>query len=342
MAKIPWSNRSSARTTTRLTTWSAAARSRPSRPPIRRSLLRRCVCGPRITSSAKTFNERPMHGRPSLGPARRSDMIVRTRPRRFSNEVWHQIGALAIMLGAALVPTIVFALECPVRGEPNIPPPESIATPDKPIAKGSNIDTYKRQLTEYQKEGYNSDVVAVMEKATRYVLDRALERAGEVKRPAVVLDIDETSLSNWDNIKADDYGFIEGGACPLQAKMACGFNDWIDKAIAPAIGPTLDFFNAVRAENVAVFFITGRRERQRQATLWNLDRAAFKSWARVATRPDDQQGSLVPFKSGERDKIVAERYTILANIGDQDSDLDPRDKSYGCPFKLPNPFYFIP
>jgi HAD superfamily, subfamily IIIB (Acid phosphatase) len=112
------------------------------------------------------------------------------------------------------------------------------------MADGFNIDTYKRQLTEYQKKGYDSDVAAVMEKATRYVLDRA----SEFKRPAVVLDIDETSLSNWDNIKADDYGFIEEGPCPMQAKKACGFNDWIDLAIAPAIEPTLKFFHAIRAK----------------------------------------------------------------------------------------------
>src|SRR5262249_33680765 len=292
-------------------TWSAAARSRPSRPPIRRSLLRRCVCGPRITSSTKTFNERPMHGRPSLGSVRRSDMIVGKRPHRCGNEVRHQIGALAIVLGAALVPTIVFALECPVRGEPSIPPPESIATPDKPIAKGSNIDTYKRQLIKYHDGGnYIADIAAVMDAATAYVLGRA----NEVRRPAVVLDIDETSLSNWDNLKADDFGFIEGGTCSLQEKMPWGFSvGSIGGAIARSI-----------------------------TTLWNLDRAGFNGWAGVATRPDDQHGSIVPFKSGERDK-VAEKYTIVANIGDQDSDLeDLKGKSAECSFKLPNPYYFIP
>jgi hypothetical protein len=249
-------------------------------------------------------------------------MVVHKRPHRYGNEVRHRIGllrcvgALAIMLVAGLVPVVASAAECSARREPGIPPPDSIKTPDKPkMADGFNIDTYKRQLTEYQKKGYNSDIVAVMEKATRYVLDRALERAGEVKRPAVVLDIDETSLSNWDNIKADDYGLIEGGPCSLQTKMACGFDDWIDRAIAPAIIPTLNFFKAIRAQSVAVFFITGRRHKQRQATSWNLDRAGFQSWARVATHPNDQHGSIVPFKSGERDTIVAEGYTILANIG---------------------------
>jgi hypothetical protein len=82
--------------------------------------------------------------------------------------------------------------------------------------------------------------------------------------------------------------------------------------------------------------------------LWNLDRAGFKGWTGIATRPDEEHGTIVPFKSRERYNI-AERYTILANIGDQDSDLeDPKElkdlkgPSAECVFKLPNPFYFIP
>jgi hypothetical protein len=50
-----------------------------------------------------------------------------------------------------------------------------------------------------------------------------------------VLDIDETSPSNWANIKADDYGFIEGGACDRLPNGPCGFTDWIHRAMAPAI-----------------------------------------------------------------------------------------------------------
>jgi hypothetical protein len=37
--------------------------------------------------------------------------------------------------------------------------------------------------------------------------------AGAVSRPALVLDIDETSLSNWANFKANNFGFIADGAC---------------------------------------------------------------------------------------------------------------------------------
>src|SRR2546429_8785004 len=95
------------------------------------------------------------------------DMIARKRPHRFGDEVRHQIGlrpsvgALAIMLGAALLPLIASAAECPVRREPSIPPADSIATSDNPIAKGFNIDTYKRQLTDYHDSGkYIEDIAA--------------------------------------------------------------------------------------------------------------------------------------------------------------------------------------
>jgi predicted secreted acid phosphatase len=146
---------------------------------------------------------------------------------------------------------------------------------------------------------------------------------------------------NWPNLKANDFGFIKDGPCPEQQDFACGFDDWISKASARAIQPTLDLFNAAIARNVAVFFITGRRERQRQTTLWNLDRAGFQGWAKLSTRPDnDSDTSIVPFKSGERRKIEQNGYTVIANVGDQQSDLEGGFAE--CQFKVPNPFYLIP
>jgi predicted secreted acid phosphatase len=104
--------------------------------------------------------------------------------------------------------------------------------------------------------------------------------------------------------------------------------------------PTRTFFDAVRARNISVFFVTGRRDSQRDATLLNLDHAGYQGWSRLVTRPDeDTATSIVPFKSGERTKIAAAGYAIIATIGDQASDL--AGGSAECGFKLPNPFYFI-
>jgi acid phosphatase len=238
------------------------------------------------------------------------------------------LAAAALFSILALVtPAATQATDCPPAREPRIPPSEEPAI---------NIDKHKKQLLEYQAGNYNDDIRLVLADARGYLE----QRTDQVKNPAIVLDIDETSLSNWRNIKANNFGFIKGGPCSEEPNLACGFDDWILKASAPAIASTLQFFNSAIAKNVAVFFITGRRDSQRQATLWNLDRAGYQGWARLSTRPDDDHNEMiVPYKSGERKKIENEGYTIIANVGDQQSDLD--GGSAECTFKIPNPFYFI-
>jgi predicted secreted acid phosphatase len=225
--------------------------------------------------------------------------------------------------------TSLQASDCPAERQPKIPKSEEPAL---------NIDKHKKQLRAYKANGYEQDIKLVLDDALAYVMSRA----DKVQRPAVVLDIDETSLSNWRSIDADDFGFINGGACPLRPSYPCGFAAWIDKARAKPIERTLKFFDAVRAKHVAVFFVTGRHDSQRRVTIRNLHRAGFNDWTALRTRPDNAKAkSIVPFKSGERARIESGKkpYTILATIGDQQSDLDGGHAE--CTFKVPNPFYFI-
>jgi hypothetical protein len=260
------------------------------------------------------------------------DTAVKPGPRAGAaalSDRWKQAlaGAVLVAMLAAAGPAAIQAAECPAPREPHIPPSE------QPVL---NIDMHKKQLLAYQAGDYMNDLAMVMADARAYVE----RRADEVKSPAVVLDIDETSLSNWENLKDNNFGFIKSGTCTLQPNMACGFDEWISMAQAPAIEPTRDFFNTVRARNISVFFITGRRSSQRDATLLNLDHAGYQGYAKLVTRPDsDTDHSIVPFKSGERGKIQSAGYTIIATIGDQESDLAGGYAE--CGFKLPNPFYFI-
>jgi acid phosphatase len=251
---------------------------------------------------------------------------VRGEARRRSDQ--RALAAMALFaILAAVTPAATQATDCPTAREPRIPPSEEPAI---------NIDKHKKQLLAYQAGNYNDDIKLVLADVRGYFE----QRADQVRKPAIVLDIDETSLSNWQNIKANNFGFIKGGPCSEEPNLACGFDEWVLKASAPAIPPTLEFFNSAIVKNVAVFFITGRRDSQRRATLWNLDRAGFQGWARLSARPDDDHNeTIVPYKSGERKKIENEGYTIIANVGDQQSDLD--GGSAECTFKVPNPFYFI-
>jgi len=239
--------------------------------------------------------------------------------------------ALAAALGLiALAGTlsITRAADCPLAPQLHVP-----QAPPPPL----NIDKIKDALLAYQAENYDGDVAAVFAAARAYVEGRA----GEVSKPALVLDIDETSLSNWSNLKANNFGFIADGACDRLPNGPCGFKAWILQGVAPAIMPALDLFNAAKAKGVAVIFITGRRDRERQATLWNLDRAGYEGWAKLVTRPDDDAHPTVEaYKTEERRKLAEAGYTIIATVGDQQSDLDGGFAE--CTFKVPNPFYFIP
>ncbi len=204
-----------------------------------------------------------------------------------------------------------------------------------------NLDELKQQLLVYRNSGdYERQLAAVAAKAQAYV-----ERhAGAVSRPALVLDIDETSLSNWPRIVADDFGYIPSGACNRLPKGPCGAKAWELKAGAPVIQPTLMLFNASRAKGVSVFFITGRDESERAATIRNLHRAGYRGWTRLVMKPIGLEvKSAADFKAPERAKITAAGYTIIANMGDQPSDLaggNPDDRARQ--FLLPNPFYRIP
>jgi acid phosphatase len=243
--------------------------------------------------------------------------------RRCTRNIARTAAAAAVLLLPALGAR---AAECP-----NVPPAHL-----PKLSSPLNLDIVKTALREYHKDKYSKDMAAVFSVARRYVE----RRAPKVKNPAVVLDIDETSLSNWKSLDLDDFGFIKNGSCSERSGFACGFGTWVAKGTAPAIPSALAFYRAVRARQIAVFFITGRLDSQRDITVRNLHRVGYREWTKLVTRPNnDKRKSIVPFKSGERAQIVKHGYDILATIGDQDSDLSGGFAD--CGFKLSNPFYFI-
>lgn len=234
----------------------------------------------------------------------------------------------ATALLAVLLTGAARAADCPAVPEAHVPP-----VPVSPF----NLDLVKKALRDYQKAAYAADLAAVFATARGYLESRA----GEVSKPAVVLDIDETSLSNWPNIDADDFGFIPDGRCDTLPKGPCGFNAWVALGTADAIKPALEFFSAAKSKNVAVLFITARKESQRDITVNNLHRAGFEGWEKLVLLPGGDKRTAQAYKAAARETLVKEgKYTIIANIGDQLSDLAGGWAE--CTFKLPNPFYFIP
>ena len=201
-----------------------------------------------------------------------------------------------------------------------------------------NLGQLRQQLLSYKCLHYGAEVAGVLKEARSYIE----ERASQVTKPALVLDIDETSLSNWLEIQHNDYGNIVDGPCDLNSKWACGSRAWDLSQRAEAIEPTLEVFNAAKAKNVAIFFITGRRDdpEERAATEATLRAVGYEGWAGLILRPPSSSGPVGGYKTTAREAIEATGYKIIANVGDQHSDLDGGYAERT--FKVPNPFYFLP
>ncbi len=174
-------------------------------------------------------------------------------------------------------------------------------------------------------------------------LDAELARHKSGEKLAIVMDIDETSLSNYCEMKREDFGYIK----PL-------YDAWtLSPESGVAIPGALRLFNKAKAAGVAVFFITGRpgkpnpaatshSDDQTPATARNLEAAGFHGWAGLALRNGTENGMpTIEYKSAERERIVGQGYRIILSLGDQWSDLLGTSQAE-VSVKLPNPFYFLP
>jgi predicted secreted acid phosphatase len=184
------------------------------------------------------------------------------------------------------------------------------------------------QIREYRDSGdWAKAVTKQATKAKAWLRQRTQARHAP-KKPALVLDIDETSLDNYPCLD-------EKGGIPYDAAVYAGCVVAFD---APAIKPIRSLFKRAKALNVKVFFITGRPEAIRAGTLDNLKAAGFTGKYELVLRPaDDDNDSVVPYKSGARKKIQKRGFKIIANVGDQQSDLKGgfSERTY----KLPNLIY---
>jgi acid phosphatase len=206
-------------------------------------------------------------------------------------------------------------------------------------AQASNLALFKRQLIRYRCTRYDADVTRVDHDAGVWMA----RRASHVAQPALVLDIDETALSNWPVMVHNDFAYFRDGDCDLSTLRACGQAAWEKSEAATAIAPTLSLFNAAKAQGVAVFFVTGRRESAEASavTEGNLRKAGYDGWTGIYLRPaNSHEASVAVYKSNARATIEAQGYHIIANVGDQQSDLTLGHAERS--FKLPNPFYYLP
>ena len=216
------------------------------------------------------------------------------------------------------------------------------------LTPSTNLQLLKDQVKKYHESGaYNFDLEQISDKAKTYLAqvitkNKTLE---EPQKLAIVLDIDETALSGYKYLKK--YGF--GGTSEMYGKSFLN-------ADSPAIKPTLDLYKYAINNNVTVFFITGRAEEYRNATVENLSKVGYVTAKEQIKNCESQPFSgdctvylrdkpylhisAIIYKTEMRKRIEEAGYTIVENIGDQYSDLDG---GYSLrTFKYPNYMYYVP
>ncbi len=194
-----------------------------------------------------------------------------------------------------------------------------------PASRPQNLSALKREIRVYVESGkLGQEIDAVAAEARAWIAERAA-RGGS--RLTVVFDLDETLLDNGPHLRAMDFGYV-----------VPEWDRWVDEAKAPAIGSVREVYREARRRGVDVVYITGRTERGRAGTERNLRAIDCADYVALICKPDADRGSSAAFKTAARQKLAGEGRTIIANIGDQESDLVGGFAERT--FKLPNVFYF--
>jgi hypothetical protein len=160
-------------------------------------------------------------------------------------------------------------------------------------------------------------------------------------KPAIVFDIDDTTLNTFSYEIYSSYVF--------NVTTNTNFVNAGSASVFPAVPGMLDLEAKAEAKGYTVFFLTGRPESQRKPTEDNLTDAGFDFADPNVYLKDNASPWLascaptctrVQYKSLTRQHIESLGYDIVANLGDQFSDLDGgfSDRT----FKIPNPMYFLP
>lgn len=193
-----------------------------------------------------------------------------------------------------------------------------------------NLTDVQNKITAYHDSGaWNRQEWRVDNRARHYIAHRL---ARGVHNPAITLDVDDTVLSTYAYEQTNGYGYVPSTSLA-----------WEMAKKQTAIPATRSVVRYAHAHGVKVIYITGRRQdpKLKKATVQNLVEQGYPKPDGMYLRPtDDKNASAIPYKSGIRAQLERQGYDIVANFGDQWSDLRGGHADYSV--KIPNPMYSIP
>ncbi|SDJ10147.1 HAD superfamily, subfamily IIIB (Acid phosphatase) [Frankineae bacterium MT45] len=229
----------------------------------------------------------------------------------------------------------------------------------------TNIDVLRQQIRNYYGDPLGTGTFAAdsnyAKEASRVAADgtRYLDHAHSRKTKAILLDVDDTSLATWNYEVASNWAY--------NPTTNAAF---VNGQLFPAVPGMVAMATSAAQHGYAIFFLTGRPATQEAVTLGNLTSdgvgvdagypapttlndgedglftkpavADYPDYLKKACAGDPNGGTCttIHYKSATRAHIESLGYDIVANFGDQYSDLigGSADRT----FKLPNPNYYLP
>jgi hypothetical protein len=295
-----------------------------------------------------------------------------------------------LLTGLVLVGVVIAAAAAYAQ---TVQPPIQTSTP-KSEDQVTNIDVLRQQLKNYYgaplattgptgtwsaplnlDSNYADEARSVAKHGGNWLHARSKE-----ENRAIVLDVDDTTLTTWNYELYSNWAFNFGPVAPpvVGQKTNADFvsNEWF-----PAVPGMVDMVNEAADMGYAVFFLTGRPSNQEAATLANLTtgdvdgvattppsvdagyptptaasttedglftKPAIGSYPEYLNKPEFCAAAIaasascptIRYKSGVRAHLEDLGWDIVGNFGDQFSDLEGGFADKT--FKLPNPNYFLP
>lgn len=140
---------------------------------------------------------------------------------------------------------------------------------------------------------WQKDVKTVIDTATPYIQQRTANSSGQ--RLAIVFDIDNTTLETH-------------------------YTPWYQLP-TPALKPSLALAKYAKSRGVDVFFVTARPGIIESLTEWNLKNVGYPVDGLYVRDLPDLFSEVSAYKTASRADIESDGYTIIANVGNNTTDL---------------------
>jgi predicted secreted acid phosphatase len=231
----------------------------------------------------------------------------------------------------------------------------------------TNLDVLRQQIRNYYGDPmgtgnfasdsyYAKEATSVANAGARYLAAHSHQHGLK----AIVLDVDDTTLATW------NYEVFSNWAYNPTTNAT-----YVNGQLFPAVPGMVDMVTKAAKEGYAIIWITGRPATQEAATLGNLTAdgigvdagypapttlvdgedglftkpavADYPAYLKTACAAEISAGSsctTIHYKSATRAHIESLGYDIVADFGDQFSDL--KGGFTDQTFKLPNPNYYLP